>query len=303
MTSANQNGQTESRPAGTQGAGSRLIVRLDDMGFCHAANMAVKRILEEGVCTSVSVIVNTPWLDEAVAILREHPEVSVGVHLTINSEWREYRWGPVRPYTEVPSLVDEFGHFFGSRKELMAHNPKVEEVARELRAQIDLALRKGLKVSYCDYHMGAAVSTPEFQAALEKLAAEYRIGISRYFGETDTPSVYAVPPEGKREAGIRIIEGLTTPGLHLFVCHPGLDTPEMAVMTDLNVTGLKNMAAHRQAETDLLCDPAFRRAIERGGLELVGYAALRAEGLERMTRPGSTGPYGPAVPESRVSDK
>jgi len=298
MTNAQDKVEAQTRPAG-----KRLIVRLDDMGFCHAANMAVKRILEEGVCTSISVIVNTPWLDEAVAILREHPEVSVGVHLTLNSEWREYRWGPVRPYTEVPSLVDEFGRFFGSRKELMAHNPKVEEVARELRAQIDLALRKGLKVSYCDYHMGAAVSTPEFQAALEKLAAEYRIGISRYFGETDTPSVYSVPPEGKRETGISIIEGLTESGLHLFVCHPGLDTPEMAAMTDLNVTGLKNMAAHRQAETDLLCDPGFRRAIERNGLERVGYAALRAEGLERMKRPGSTGPYGPAVPESRVSDK
>lgn len=272
----------------------RLIVRLDDMGFCHAANMAFKRILEEGVCTSVSLMVTTPWLDEAVAILREHPEVSVGVHLTLNAEWREYRWGPVSPYSEVPSLVDKDGKFFGTRREFMANEPKVAEVERELRAQIELALRKGLKISYVDYHMGTAMSTREFQEVVEKLAREYQLGISQYFGETYGPNVYRFPPEQKLAEAVKIIESMSESKLHLFVAHPGMNTPEMAAMTDLNATGVKPMAAHRQAVTDLLCSPAFRAAIERQGLKLVNYGDLKAEGLNRMKRPWLADPYGQA---------
>src|ERR1700742_4895536 len=75
----------------------RLIIRTDDIGFCHGVNMAFKKIAEKGMVSSASVIVNTPWLDEAVAILKEHPEVNVGIHLNLNSEWKEYKWGPVTP--------------------------------------------------------------------------------------------------------------------------------------------------------------------------------------------------------------
>ena len=198
-------------------AQARLIVRLDDMGFCHAANLAFKRILEEGVCTSVSLMVTTPWLDEAVEILRQHPEVSVGVHLTLNAEWREYRWGPVMPYSQVPSLVDQNGKFFGTRREFMANGPKVDELEQELRAQIELALRKGLKISYVDYHMGTAMSTREFQEVVEKIAREYQLGISQYFGETYAPNVYRFPPEQKLVEAIKIIEAMNQPKLYLFV--------------------------------------------------------------------------------------
>ena len=272
-------------PADAPSARPRLIVRADDMGFCHAANMAFKRILEEGVCTSVSVMVTTPWLDEAVAILRDHPDVSVGVHLTLNSEWREYRWGPVLPYSEVPSLVDAQGKFFGTRSAFMANHPKPDEVARELRAQIELARSKGLPISYVDYHMGTAVSTREFQEIVEQLAKEYELGMSRYFGETDAPSVYRATPDQKLAAGLEIVRGLHEPKLYLFVVHPGRDVPEMQAMTDLNDGGLEDMAAHRQAEADLLCSAEFKRAIEEGNIDLVGYSDLKSAGLDQMKRP------------------
>ena len=281
---ASQGGEESMQP--------RLIVRVDDIGFCHAVNMATKRILDEGVCTSFSVIVITPWLDEAVQILAAHPEVSVGVHLTLNSEWHEYRWGPVLPYSEVPSLVDQDGNFFGSRREFMAHEPKVKEVAKELRAQIDLALRKGLKISYVDYHMGTAVSTLEFQEVVEALAREYKLGISQYFGETYAPTVYRAPPESKLKEGIEIIKGMNEPKLYLFVLHPGMNTPEMAAMSDRNPTGVTPMAAHRQAVTDLLCNRAFKEAVEQQSLTLVGYSELSAQGLDRMKRPWVADPYG-----------
>jgi predicted glycoside hydrolase/deacetylase ChbG (UPF0249 family) len=263
----------------------RLIIRLDDVGFCHAANMSAERILSEGVCTSISVIVNTPWLDEAVEILKRHPEVSVGVHLTLNAEWREYRWGPVLPHTEVPSLVDADGNFFPSRKAFFANNPDTDEVERELRAQIRLALRKGLPLSYVDYHMGTAMSTPELQRVVERLAAEFKLGISQYFGETYAPTVYRAAPDEKCTEAIRIIEQMTKPKLYLFVLHPGMNTPELAAMTDLNPTGVKPMAVHRQAVTDLLCSKAFKSALEQQRIQLTNYSDLRARGLDQMKRP------------------
>jgi predicted glycoside hydrolase/deacetylase ChbG (UPF0249 family) len=274
---------------------TRLIIRTDDMGFCHACNMAHKKVFEEGVATAVSVMVISPWLDECAAILRDHPEVSVGVHLTLNSEWAEYKWGPVSPVNEVPSLVNAFGKFYGSRGELMRNKPKLDEVEKELRAQIELALRKGLNISYIDYHMGAAVNCLEFQEIVEKLANEYHVGISQYFGETYIEKVYSTPPEGKLAKGIEIMNSLDEPGDFLFVCHPGLDNPEMSAMTDLNVFGLKEMSKHRHAVTDMLCHPDFKAAIKKKGIQLIGYETLKAEGLHLMKRPWTKAPYDEVV--------
>jgi hypothetical protein len=112
----------------------RLVIRADDFGFSHASNMALLRLLDEGSVTAVGVIVTTGWLDKTVEILKKHPEVSVGVHVCLNSEWVPYKWGPVLPAKDVPSLVDDWGHFFGTRKDLLAHQPNADEVEREIRA-------------------------------------------------------------------------------------------------------------------------------------------------------------------------
>ncbi len=272
-----------SQDSSEQADAPRLIIRCDDIGFCHGANMAFKRAAEKGMVSSASVLVNTPWLDEAVEILKQHPEISVGIHLALNSEWKEYKWGPVLPYDQVPSLVDPFGKFFGTRKDLFSNRPKLSEVAKELRAQIDLANRKGLKISYIDNHMGAAISTLEFQEEMEKIAKEYGIGISRYFGEKEIPSVYAVPPELKLSQALTNLNTLTNGGLYLRVCHLGTDDPEMQAMTDLNTFAPKNMARHRQAETDVLCDPSFKAALQAKNIRLVGYKDLLEQG--EMKRP------------------
>jgi len=263
----------------------RLIVRADDFGFTHASNMALERLLSEGVITSASVIVNTGWLDETVEILKKHPEVSVGVHVCLNSEWVPYKWGPVLPAKDVPSLVDEWGHFFGTRKDLLAHNPNPDEAEREIRAQVDLAIRKGLKLSYMDHHMGMAVTTPQLRERFVKVAKEYGLGISRWFGEVPGPIVYSAPPEKKTDVLVSGLEKLTKPGLYLIVCHTLVKTPEVEVLRDLNLTGPRNMADHRQAELDMLCSPRLKQVIQDKGIELIGYDTLREKFLDRMTQP------------------
>lgn len=285
-----------SQNPGIQANAPRLIIRTDDIGFCHGVNMAFKKIADLGMVSSASVIVTTPWLDEAVEILKQHPEISVGIHLVLNSEWKEYKWGPVTPYDDVPSLVNPFGKFYGTRKEFFSHRPKIKEVAKELRAQIDLAKKKGLKISYIDNHMSTAISTLEFQEEMEKIAKEYGIGISRYFGEQEVPNVYAIAPEQKLTQALKNLEGVTN-GLYLLVCHVGTDESEMQAMTDLNTFAPKNMSKHRQAEGDVLCSPSYKAALQARGIQLVGYESL--VGHERMQRPFVSDRYDDVVKKAR----
>src|SRR6201989_1379684 len=86
-----------------------LLIRLDDIGMNHSVNMAVEKMAETGLPFSASVQFACPWYQEAVDILKKNPQISVGVHLTLTSEWKYYRWGPVLGPTAVPSLVDTAG--------------------------------------------------------------------------------------------------------------------------------------------------------------------------------------------------
>src|SRR5881396_2634840 len=147
-----------------------LIIRTDDAGFSHSVNRALQRLIDTGLPLSVSVMFACPWYQETVEILKRHPEVSVGIHLTLNSEWKNYRWGPVLGRTAVPTLVDAEGYFFASSQALYDNHPDLREVEKELRAQIDRALHSGLKIDYVDYHMGTVVGKPELREIAERLA-------------------------------------------------------------------------------------------------------------------------------------
>src|SRR5471030_2523890 len=202
-----------------------VLIRCDDIGMCHAVNVAAKEVLETGMPVSMSVMVACPWFSEAVELLKKYSNVSVGVHLTLNAEWKQYRWGPVAGSQVVPSLVDSVGNFFPSRALLFGNNPKLSEIETELRAQIEKALHAGLKIDYIDYHMGAPVQTLETRAIIEKLAAQYRIAVSRYYDEVDVEGWYFTPPAEKKDTMLTKLRELKPGGTKLFVIHVGLDTP------------------------------------------------------------------------------
>ena len=138
-----------------------LIIRSDDFGMSHSVNMALEKLIKAGLPLSASVMFATPWYQETVDILKRNPDVSVGVHLTLNSEWKGLRWGPVAGVSAVPSLVDADGFFFSTSAALHRNRPDLREVERELRAQLDRARRSGLKIDYVDYHMGTVTKYPE----------------------------------------------------------------------------------------------------------------------------------------------
>jgi predicted glycoside hydrolase/deacetylase ChbG (UPF0249 family) len=273
--------------AGTESTTApQLMIRCDDVGMCHTVNMAVKKLIATGIPFSTSVMPACPWFLEAAQILTDHPQVSVGIHLTLNSEWGHYKWGPVLGRSKVPTLVDENGHFFTTQAELAAQNPDLGEVRQELRAQIERAKRAGLRVDYLDYHMGTAISTPELQEIVEDLAGEYGLGLSQYFGEASA-SIWHIAPEKKLTSVFQILDQVRTDRPNLLVIHLGMESPEMTALIDMNYPEDPfRVARHRQAELDAISSPAFRKAIAERGIELQTYRGLiEQKGLAAMVRP------------------
>jgi hypothetical protein len=263
-----------------------ILIRCDDIGMCHSVNMAAKQVLETGMTVSMSVMVPCPWFSEAVEMLKQYKNVSIGIHLTLNSEWKQYRWGPVSGAKAVPSLVDSSGNFFPSRSKLFGNDPSLTEIESELRAQIEKAMNAGLKLDYLDYHMSAAVQTVQTRAIVEKLAAEYKLGISRYYDEKGIEGWYFALPADKPDSMLVKLKTLQPGGTNLFVIHVGLDSPEMSAMEDLNPFGPKEMSKHRYAELNGLLSPAFQQLLRDPKYRLLNYGMLNKEkGLEAMKRP------------------
>src|SRR3989442_13263125 len=263
-----------------------LIIRSDDAGMGHSVNMALQRLIESGLPVSVSVMFACPWYQETVEILKRHPATSVGIHLTLNSEWKNYRWGPVVGREAVPTLVDADGYFFQSADALYKNHPDVKEVERELRAQIQRALHSGLTIDYVDYHMGTAVRYPEFRELTERLAREFGLGMSGYFGETmDNPQYWAAPPH-KADSLVAFIDRLR-PGLNVVVTHVGVDDAELGALVDMNTDQpLPEMSRNRQGELDALTSSRFAAALKARKVALLTYRDVIAkEGLKSMRRP------------------
>jgi len=262
-----------------------LIIRCDDMGMNHSVNKAAEKLFESGIPVSVSVMFACPWYQEAIEILKKYPEVSVGVHTTLNAEWKNYRWGPILGKDKVSGLVDSLGFFFPSRSKLFTNNPTKKEIEMELRAQIERALNSGIEIDYIDHHMSAAVQTLELREMFEGLAKEYNLGISTYFGESYSSVTYGAGLQNKTDSLMAHL-GKLKPGLNLQVLHIGLNTPEMRALKDLNTFGLANMSLHRHAELNTLLSEDFRNAIKENNIELITYRdIIRSMGLGNMTRP------------------
>jgi hypothetical protein len=280
-------GQTEPSRHPLNAETKYLIIRTDDAGMSHSVNMAIEKLIATGLPVSVSVMFPTPWYQETVEILKRHPEVSVGIHLTLNSEWKNYRWGPVLGRTAVPSLVDKDGYFFPSSQALYDNHPDLGEVEKELRAQIERAIRSGLKIDYVDYHMGTVVGKPELRELAEKLAKEYGLGMSQYFGETSNESQYAAKPANKTDSLVAIIDRLH-PQFNLVVTHVGVDDAELGALLDMNTSyPLPDMSKNRQGELNALTSKRFSDALKSHDVKLITYRQLiKMEGLKTMRRPG-----------------
>ncbi len=151
-----------------------LIVHADDLAVAHSVDAASFDALDKNAVTSASVMVPCPWLNEVAAYAKEHPNADLGLHLTLTSEWKIYRWGPVEAKDRVPSLLDPAGYLWPETAPA-AQNIKPEEAEREIRAQIERAIAAGIHPTHLDSHMGVLFATPELFAVFTKVAHDYKL--------------------------------------------------------------------------------------------------------------------------------
>lgn len=153
-----------------------LLIHVDDAGMSHDSDVGVEKSLDAGLATSFSVMMPCPWVPEIVHYIHAHPGVDAGLHLTLTSEWSEYRWGPVAGPTVVPGLVDKEGAMWPSVEETARH-ASADEIEAEIRAQLARARRMGFNPTHLDSHMGTVFATPEYIARYIKVGAENHIPI------------------------------------------------------------------------------------------------------------------------------
>lgn len=274
-----------------------VIVHADDIGMCHAANRGAFQALAQGPASCGSVMVPCPWFPEAAEHARAHPELDLGVHLTLNSEFPAYRWGPVAGRSAVPSLLDDAGYLARTAADT-AQRARPEEVEIELRAQIEHALAAGIDVTHLDAHMGTALFPP-FVDLYVKLALDYRLPVFAARPDLETlrargleaaAPIFARVCERLEAEKIPVLDGFDAdslgfprgrglehnrrrlarlgPGVHYLICHPAQGGEELERITP-------ESAHQRDFERGFYGGPAGREALAAEGLRVVGMRALR----------------------------
>jgi len=277
-----------------QAAAPEVLFRLDDIGMNHSVNLALEQVAKTGMPFSATVLFVCPWYQEAVEILKKYPQVTVGVHLALNSEWRNYRWGPVLGKGGVPSLVDSVGYFLPSTRAFLASKYDLGDVERELSAQVERALHSGLKITFIDAHMGMAWATPQLREVMERVAKKYGLGISTYFGESYY-TIWGVAPTAKKSTLLEHLATAPRDSVNLIEVHVAERTPEMEAIYDMNAEAQNapdaGVVAHRNAELKTLLSPELADLIRSGKIRLVTYRDM-------VTRIGLAGMKRPANPEA-----
>lgn len=258
---------------------AQLIVRGDDMGFSHAGNEALIKCYKEGIERSVEVLVPSPWFPEAVKLLAKEPGIDAGVHLALTSEWETVKW---RPLTHCPSLTDSDGYFYPMiwpnknypGKALKEHAWKLDEIEKELRAQIEIAKKNIPGITHVSAHMGFSNLDKDVAALVKKLAKEYNIDIDpdEYGVKSIGYKGASATPAEKLKSFLDMLQSLKPGETYLFVDHPAFDGPEMQAIYHI---GYENVAADRQGVTDTFTSPLVMEAIKRNKIRLISYADLK----------------------------
>ena len=273
-----------------------VIIHTDDIGMCHASVQAFKDLWSVGGVTSGAVMVPCAWFPAVVRMCRENPDMDMGVHATLNAEWESYRWAPVSDVGAGSGLRDEAGYFHDD-PDNTSKLASVEDVEKEVNAQIEMALKAGIDVTHVDSHMGA-IMHPRFiqtyiQAAgsrvlpnmlprLDAVGIEV-MGINEAdrvayapimemlegIGVPTLNGIMSMPldqPNGQMEVAKKLLSNLPV-GITHFILHPSIDTPELRVIAP---DWESRVANHETFMSDEL-----KKFIESEGIKPIGYRAIR----------------------------
>ena len=270
-----------------------VIIHADDAGMSHSVNRATIAAMEEGIVSSASIMVPCPWFPEFARYAKNHPDGDYGIHLTLNSEWDLYRWGPVSDPSRVPSLIDENG-FLWDNVQQVAENVKVEEAEIELRAQIERAKKFGVPLSHLDTHMGAVLSRPDLAKLYIGLGLEYDLPVL-FIRPSPTNEVQKRYPDAAKMVPILAEKGFPLlDALYQFYDHGTYDERKEIYLKTLRELprGVSQIIIHcghddnelrkitssypiRDTDRAIFMDDEVKAAVKELGIQVIGWKAFR----------------------------
>jgi predicted glycoside hydrolase/deacetylase ChbG (UPF0249 family) len=265
-----------------------LILHADDLGVAHSVNAASFDALDSHAVSSASIMMPCPWVTEVAAYAKSHPDADLGLHLTLTSEWKTFRWGTVESRDKAPTLLDPSGMLW-SETSAVAANAKPAEAEGEIRAQVDRAVALGIHPTHLDSHMGSLFSTPDLFATLAKVAHDHHLPFLAVRAMVERPELRAAlsdkdivvdavviatektPRDRWKEFYLHAIKGLK-PGLSEMIVHLGHDDAELqAVTVDHEPYG----SAWRERDLSIVNDPDFKRALQDNQVIVIKWRDLQ----------------------------
>jgi len=290
-TSAQNSQESLAEKLGYPENSKMLIIHADDAGVSHSENIATIRGLEEGVVNSSSIMVPCPWFPEIATYAKKHADsADFGLHLTVTSEWKDFKWGSTSSKNEVQSLINHQGYFYPLVDSVVRHG-KAIHVEKEIEAQIQKAISFGIDITHLDAHMGAVMSTPEFLKAYIKKGREYEVPVllnreipalremkDFEFTEKDVfvDSVYQAYPEVYNDKAMdRFYEDILNnlqPGLSCILIHLAVNNEEMMAVTKEHPYWGSQW---RQNDLDFFTGEKVRKLLEKNDIILVTWREIR----------------------------
>lgn len=268
-----------------------LIIHADDLGVAHSENKASILGLKIGLVNSASIMMPTPWVAEVAAFAQEQPEADLGLHLTLTSEWKYAKWGPVASVETVSSLVDSIGYFYDNCLEF-GQKARVDEAAKELKAQVERAYKMGIQPTHFDTHMGCLIfNSPELFEVYLQLGRDYKLPVmvDRFFLQAApqafkdkitkqdviidriwgaTPTDFESGMAAYYEKALRTLNA----GVHVMLVHLAFNDAEMqALSVDHPLWG----AAWRQEDFDFFTSAACKKIIEEENIQLITWRQIK----------------------------
>ncbi len=278
------NGQNIATRLGYDADARLLIIHADDLGVAHSENAASIEALTNGYVNSGSIMVPCPWFPE-IAKYAAKNRLDFGLHLTLTSEWYNYKWGPVTSSDQVSSLINDQGYFY-STVDSVGRFADAGEAETELRNQVLKAQSAGIDITHLDTHMGAVAATPEILSAYIKVGREFRLpvlltqqisraGIPLTERDVVLDSLYQATPQyyesGMAAYYTEVIENLQ-PGLNCLLLHVAWENEEMKAVTIGQIPWGANW---RQQDFDFFTSDACKKLLEDNNIKLVTWKEIR----------------------------
>ena len=170
-----------------------LIVNADDFGASHGINRGIVEAHQRGVLTSTSLLIDTPWSQEAASLARTAPDLSVGLHVHL-------RTGD-DSHAEILRQCRRFERLMSRRPSHLDSHHNVHRDPRLLPAFLAVARHYGVPLR-------------------EHSSARY---VSRFYGQWGGKTH---PEQISVEGLLRIVEADVQDGVTELGCHPGYVDPD-----------------------------------------------------------------------------